>query len=166
MKIACLGWGSLIWKPDGLPAGEWQTDAPSLPVEFARQSTDGRLTLVLLDEGQRVPVLYAILKESDLNGGMAALAIREKCARRRIGYWASSAPAGIFAHAQVIGNWARDRAMDAVVWTALPPKFGNVEGRVPTAEEAASYLAGLTGETRRIAKEYVCKAHAQVRTPY
>ena len=28
MKIACLGWGSLIWKSGALPvAGEWQTDA-------------------------------------------------------------------------------------------------------------------------------------------
>ncbi|MDU1189996.1 MAG: hypothetical protein E6990_18890 [Enterobacter sp.] len=48
MKIACLGWGSLIWKSGALPvAGEWQTDGPSLPVEFCRVSDGGELATAI-----------------------------------------------------------------------------------------------------------------------
>lgn len=48
MRIVIPGWGSLIWNPGNLAmTGEWQPDGPMLPVEFARVSTDGRLTLVI-----------------------------------------------------------------------------------------------------------------------
>ena len=46
MKIAVLGWGSLIWDPKELDANnEWNNDGPFLPIEFARISNNGRLTL-------------------------------------------------------------------------------------------------------------------------
>ncbi len=33
MKIVCLGWGSLIWKPGDLKCNpEWQADGPVLPI--------------------------------------------------------------------------------------------------------------------------------------
>jgi len=38
-KIACIGWGSLIWDPrDLLVQREWFKDGALLPVEFARQA--------------------------------------------------------------------------------------------------------------------------------
>lgn len=48
MAIAILGWGSLIWCPGNLRIrGPWRHDGPVLPIEFARISADGRLTLVV-----------------------------------------------------------------------------------------------------------------------
>ena len=42
MKIAILGWGSLIKEPCELPiAGEWQKDGPLLWIEFSRISQRG-----------------------------------------------------------------------------------------------------------------------------
>lgn len=56
MKIAILGWGSLIWDKRTLRlAGDWQTGGPVLPIEFSRVSGDGRLTLVI-DPLHGVPV--------------------------------------------------------------------------------------------------------------
>lgn len=41
MKIVVLGWGSLIWNPGDLKINsEWQKDGPTLPIEFARVSSD------------------------------------------------------------------------------------------------------------------------------
>ncbi len=37
MKIAILGWGSLIWDRRDLQiAGDWQQGGPVLPIEFSR----------------------------------------------------------------------------------------------------------------------------------
>jgi len=164
MNIVCLGWGSLIWNPSGLPVREWKKDGPSLPVEFARQSENGRLTLVILDQGERVCMLYAALEVPDLGAAILALSTREGCAKRRIGYWTGSGAREAFAHSQDIGSWANERSLDAVVWTALPAKFGGVDGRMPNAEEAISYLATLEGDKRRMAEEYVRRVPAQIRT--
>ena len=75
--IACLGWGSLIWDPKGLPVdGGWYTDGPQLPVEFTRVSRDGRLTLVITEGAPPVAVLWSCLSVSSLDDAIQALAER------------------------------------------------------------------------------------------
>jgi hypothetical protein len=59
MIIACLGWGSLVWNPGDLPiSSAWRSDGPTIPVEFTRQSDNGRITLVITDAAPEVAVLW------------------------------------------------------------------------------------------------------------
>lgn len=168
MLIACLGWGSLVWDPRGLPIrGPCALDGPLQPIEFARQSNDGRLTLVLVRDRPAIPLvrgLWAVSSVSDLDGARQALAHRERVPRERvnvdIGAWNGGAATGIEAR---IAAWARSKDIEAVVWTNLPPKFGNEVGRIPSADEAVHYLQGQTHEKRRLAEHYAMSAWCRVR---
>ena len=78
MNIAYLAWGSLVWDPRNLPIQRrWFDDGPFAPVEFARQSDDGRLTLVLDEQAEPVRLLWARSTSSDVNQAREALKERE-----------------------------------------------------------------------------------------
>ena len=163
--IVCLGWGSLIWDPRKLPVeGEWQEDGPPLPIEFVRQSNNGRLTLVVDPESRPVPVLWAKLAVTDLSNAAEQLRVREgPTSITNIGCW----PNGVsFDFANDIGTWAQSKGIAGVVWTALGPQFSGDRGRRPKQDEAIEYLRGLTGDTLALAREYVEKAPKQIDTDY
>lgn len=164
--IVCLGWGSLIWDPRCLPvSGKWHIDGPKIPVEFARQSQNGRLTLVIDPESPPIQVLWAALAVADLSEAVEALSCREGTPTDRpIGRWPSDSP---YECADIIERWARSKDLDGVVWTALGPKFGDQNGNRPSQAQAVDYLASLPGiHRRRCAEEYVRRAPLQIDTPY
>ena len=169
MPIVCLGWGSLIWDPRELPISpKWETDGPELRVEFARQSSDGRITLVIAEEAIPVPVLWSTLSVDSLDDARQALAWREGISdsflERSIGYWC---PARISPHreSQQIGQWAGSRSLQGVVWTALKPRF---EGKPfkPSCDQIISYLSELDEGSKRVAEKYIRNTPAQIRTSY
>lgn len=169
MTIVCLGWGSLIWDPRALPiSSEWRTDGPSLPVEFARQSNDGRITLVLTQDATPIQVRWAKLDVSSVEDAKDRLAKREgvpdKFAHRSIGFWSPDA-ASDHRDTDLIGKWADGYGHRGVVWTALKPKFGS-EYIAPTAGQVIEYLEGLTGDQKRRAKEYIRRTPIQIATAY
>lgn len=167
--IACLGWGSLIWDPGDLPVEEqWFEDGPALQMEFARQSSDGRLTLVLLPTGTEVRSLWARFCVANLGEARRALAKREGVSEKDEGKYIATwtrcektpgEPAGISA-------WATARDLDAVVWAALPPRFRGQNGRAPTVDEAVQYLRELPEAERRNAERYIRMAPRQIDTLY
>ena len=165
MRIACLAWGSLVWKPDKLQITlPWYFDGPQVPVEFARQSQGNRLTLVIGEGFQKNPSLYAWMKTTILSEAIENLRAREDTTTTRIGTWqiGEVAPERI----PDLPSWAKDKGATAVIWTALPPKFQNENSRVPTIEEALEFLQSLNPEKQKSAEEYIRKAPKQVRTPY
>lgn len=87
VDIVCLGWGSLIWRPETLPIRSgWSEDGPCLPVEFARQSRDGRITLVIVPGVRSVRSLWARMSVDRLEVAKEALRVREgNTAMRNIG---------------------------------------------------------------------------------
>lgn len=166
MRIACLGWGSLVWDPRDLPLrSDWHEDGPMVRVEFVRQSRDGRLTLVVLASAEPVVSLWAEMGADDPERARELLRQREGRPRREhIGLWRRQDPDP--ADLSGLAAWANTRDLDAVVWTDLPPKFLDTEGRAPSLEEAVSYLNEAEGPVRAAAIEYIRNAPSQVNTRY
>lgn len=165
MKIACLGWGSLIWKPGVLPlAGEWHKDGPQLPVEFSRVGDGGELATAVCMNAPLVPVYWVLLDVKTIEHATSLLREREQIPADRVDGVGSlilkNTPTGPLA------EWAAGKALDAVIWTALPPRLNHIEGRIPSAEDALNYLNTLTGEKKEHAQSYMQQVPAQFETPY
>lgn len=168
--IACIGWGSLIWDKRNLDVdGEWCADGPALPVEFARQSSDGRITLVLVQGFASVPTLWSAFNTRDLARARESLRQRERIPRSRaddlIAHWHRGENPVAEPYA-TISAWAAGMDLEAAAWTNLPPKIGGIDGRVPTENEVVAYLRALQGETRAAAEQYVRRAPRQIATVY
>jgi len=157
----------LVWNPGELRCvGNWQPDGPVLPVEFARTSQDGRLTLVLTEGAAPVATLWVELEYASVQAARDALRVRERTAPRFAGLWPGPAPLHTVG-SKAIAIWAADRKLDAVVWTALPPRFQGHDGQGPgSADAAVQYLRGLDEVASAKAREYVVRAPEQIRTPY
>ena len=84
MRIAVLGWGSLIKEAQVrmLQIGGWRIDGPILPVEFSRisQASEraGCLTLVIDEKnGVNVTTCYALSFNTNLNDAIENLRVVE-----------------------------------------------------------------------------------------
>ena len=177
MKIAILGWGSLINEPRGLPiSGDWQTDGPVLWIEFSRISTKGPragcLTLVIDERrGSEITTLYVLSTRTDLPQAIADLRERERTNPDDIGFCDVAAgryaPIALGRHpksCERIRAWARPKGFDAVIWTALPPRFKDAIGIPFTPAAALNYLNGLPTATKELALQYINTAPEQTMT--
>ncbi|WP_288475765.1 hypothetical protein [uncultured Pantoea sp.] len=165
MKIACLGWGSLIWKTGALPvASQWHHDGPAVPIEFVRIADGGELSTAICLNARPVPVLWAWLNTASLESACRALRIREAIPDSRadgIGMMTVTDNA-----AGPLATWAQAKGIEGLIWTGLPARMASVEGQIPTLEDARHYLQQLTGETRTHAFHYIEQVPAQIDTDY
>jgi hypothetical protein len=194
MKIAILGWGSLVWDPQSLKDhlednGNFKQGGPKLLLEFSRISEDRRLTLVVDEKnGRMLPTRVATSKQLDLEEAMTDLLIREahwedssdqrSAAQDKnkdegwIGYTDLSGekdsirnhPDHKFAH-DLIREWLPNSGFEGVVWTALPSNYKRKTGRDFSVEDADNYLEKLPEASRKSAFEYIQKAPEEVDTP-
>ena len=172
MRIAYLGWGSLVWDPKTLPiVGTWENGGPVLPIEFSRISSDGRLTLVI-DEvhGTNVETLFAVSDVDELSIAIEQLMKREGCPNTKnigsVDILNLGSMTGISVVYETIIEWARANNFDGVVWTALPSNFYKKTDELFSVDNALNYLKVLQGEELELALEYIDKAHKVVRTPF
>lgn len=169
-RIACLAWGSLIWNPGDLPAiGEWQPNGPMLPVEFARESVDHRMTLVICEDVEPVQTYWVLLNVPDLKTAIARLARREGITKRvnaDIGYFDGTLSTSSGLSADVVKAWGTRHELDGAVWTNLPWGFKDSRGVMPSGTEVVAHLAKLDGKVRDQAREYIENAPGQIDTAY
>lgn len=154
MRIAVLGWGSLIWDPRSLAIsnGQWHPDGPSLPIEYARIASPGkpgeRLTLAIRYGVPNVQVLWIESGLKTLERARRNLANREGTSPDKIGYATASesrmksltqAPPEVMVGTtheariamtdklvEALNTWREDHGLEAVIWTDLPSNFEDI----------------------------------------
>ena len=170
MRVACVGWGSLIWDPRELPVRRgWFEDGPLLPIEFARISSDGRVTLVITRGAAPVRALWALMDVGTVAEARQALGRRERIPEpdvpTDVGFLGPDGGSERPETAR-IRRWAERLELDAVIWTALPPGFEESRGEVPDVEALLRHLRGLGSGALENAERYVRRAPPQVDTAY
>ncbi|MDM1454880.1 hypothetical protein [Myroides odoratimimus] len=172
MKIAILGWGSLIWDPKKLDFNEqigWNVNGPQLPIEFARISGDGRLTLVITEHGTFIPTLYAISKSNNFEKAIENLKSREGTSSKYIGWYNRNSTIFYpedFLFKENIKSWIIETDIDFVMWTNLPEKWITKTKKEINPKERITYLKELNSDVKEIAKEYIQKTPEQIQTKY
>lgn len=143
-----------------------------LPVEFARESADRRITLVICNNVREVQTLWTLLDANDIATARQQLGQREydaakpKWIEANIGFWDKSSGTSHGESAEAIAAWAHARDFTGVVWTNLDCGFKASRGVMPNGAGVVEHLRGLDGEERASAEEYIRKTPHQVSTAY
>ena len=160
MKIAILGWGSLIWNPQNLNYNTeigWQSEGPILPIEFARISNDGRLTLVITEDGTDIKTLFAISAFETLDEAILNLAIREGSSIANIGFYEKTnsqfSPSDFKFQKNIIDWMQLNNDVDAIIWTNLGENWKTKL----VVKDRISYLSNLENPKKEKAEEYIRK---------
>ena len=173
MRIAILGWGSLLWE-GGREFDEWhdpwQDNGPNLKIEFSRVSKSrlGALTLVIdAEHGFHTTVAWCLSKREKLEDVVADLRCREGTTNANIGYVRldeqTVLPNPLETEDPIV-SWARGMKLDAVVWTALKSNFEE-KAKVPFSIDAVvAYVKTLSPAGKAKAAEYVWRAPEFVQT--
>lgn len=178
MTIAILAWGSLIWDPKELNYNKylgWVYDGPVLPIEFARISKDGRLTLIITENGTPNKTFYTFANQNQaFEETIENLRIREgNCNRKNIGYYKAETDefhSEDFKYKNEIRNWSKEKKIKNIIWTDLPEKWNyendNNETISINPNERIDYLKNLSLDKKERAEEYIKKTPFQIKTKY
>jgi len=176
MKIAILGWGSLLWDRRSefdKQHEDWQFDGPSLKLEFSRvsQIRNDALTLVLdTQNGKLCQVAYAFSKRKNPDDAICDLRCREGTTLKNIGFFfadGSRTQSRDGESLESIRVWVSEKKVDIVIWTDLASNFPKKsKGQKPfSIENAISHIQALDAEGKAKAAEYVWCAPEFIDTP-
>ena len=177
MRIAFIGWGSLVWGPGSLRIKEtWYDDGPVLPVEYRRYSKGGIMTLVLCPGVQSVRTLWAEAEYTKLSDAIENLRIRENIplgSVDRIGFVIAGGRSRcntVPEAAISIYTWVETKKFDAAVWTDLPQNpmvFQQQTDMEMNEENIVTYLRDMEARndhSYKDAREYIERTPAQIYT--
>ena len=174
MNIAVIGWGSLIWCPGSLRIKtKWRREGPALPIEFARISEDGRLTLVIHPNSAPQQTYWALSDLTELDAARRNLQEREGCPPGKIHSFPVGDAYEAISHtvAADIESWlAKHEDIEVVIWTGLTTNWNEKFQRKFSPDDAVRYLENLDAEreqtrlTYERAREYVRNAPPSIQT--
>jgi len=166
MKIACIGWGSLIWRPENLAIQKkWFEDGPMLPIEFTRISDDGRVTLIIDKDAKPVRTLWAFMTVTDIDKAIISLKEREKIQNLKKIEYVKSTDTKTEEVEKIIIDWLNSKSLDYAIWTGL--SFGKKTiSKRPTIETILRHLEQLPYGIGQRAEEYIRNAPKQIDTEY
>ncbi len=121
------------------------------------------MTLVITEDATEVQTLWAEISTRSLEEAANLLRRRERCNIKDIGRWPSDTS---FPFGERIAGWAEGLRLSGVVWTALPPKWDDQNGLVPSLTQLKAYLGTLDIATLSLAREYLAKAPPQIATRF
>jgi len=178
MKIAVLGWGSLLWDPRDLQlAGAFALTGPNLPIEFCRVSKNHRLTLVIDETFGTLCQTYAATSAcASLEEAVENLRLREGMSSAADVGFIVTAGQTRGAHAaerhphavETIADWALHGGYDAAIWTALESGFERQTGEPFSVNAAMRFLEKLEQHDQEAftrALEYIRRAPEATQTP-
>lgn len=142
---------------------EWFKDGPQLPVEFVRESSGKRITLVIDKESKPIQTLWAMMPAENIEDAISALKEREG-KNAQIDF-VKATDRTDDAIRKIIVEWLHIKNIDVAIWTGLGSKFNGTNKR-PTVEEVVTHLKNLKGEEKNVAEKYIRKAPKQVSTEY
>lgn len=164
MKIACIGWGSLVWRPENLQIqNKWFDDGPLLPIEFTRQSDNGRMTLIIDDSSSFVRTLWALMTVEDLPTAIKSLEEREN-SKKIDSVKTNEKPTNDNTKISIV-EWLRLKNLDAAIWTNLSYSK-KTDNKRPSIEYIIKHLKELDYNSRKTAEEYIRKAPKQIDTEF
>lgn len=165
-KIACIGWGSLIWSPQKLKIqNNWFDDGPILPIEFTRISNDNRVTLIIDNEAKPIRTLWALMNCMNLEEAIKSLVEREGVKKNSLIHSISNNDLAKDAIQLEIKKWLNEKGIDSAVWTGLSFSAKTNRER-PAIEGIISHLNDIAYNERLFAEEYFRKAPKQIDTEY
>jgi hypothetical protein len=167
MQIAIIGWGSLIWCPGSLQIkSAWHRDGPILPIEFARLSRDGRLTLVIYPDSAGQRTLWATAVSEDMNTVRKTLEEREGTSSSFIHSGTSDGQflAGVTEEVRdAVARWLEEHLeFQGCVWTGLTSNWKEMQKSDFSIPRVIQYLKTLPDADR--AREYVQNTPPQIQT--
>jgi hypothetical protein len=178
MKIALLGWGSLLWDPRDLQlATPFQLTGPRLPIEFCRVSKNHRLTLIIDEDFGILCRTYAGTSAcTELDAAVENLRLREGMSSATdVGFIEIAAQERSrtaterHPHAvETIADWAVNSGYDAAIWTALDSHFEGQTKEPFSVNAAMRFLENLEQhdpEAFARALDYIRRAPAATQTP-